>query len=263
MKRTRLAAITIAGLIAIGTLLLTETSATAASITAQPTNVEFTVEKISAAQSADGFWANVTAYPSINGTLSGMAKHYYGKASLWPTIYKANKSRVADPNIILDGQRLWIPKLGVTVKTVAPATKPKPTISSAKWVNPLKGAAVTSCFGMRWGSIHQGVDLAKPTGTPIRAVSAGTIYKSGWIYSGYGISVFVNHGGNVYTHYAHMSREIVSNGQRVKAGQIIGYVGATGHATGPHLHFEVHKGLWNQINPAPWLRARGIAIRSC
>ena len=97
-----------------------------------------------------------------------------------------------------------------------------------------------------------------PSGTPIRAVGAGTVVSAGWAYSGYGISVVVDHHNGYLTHYAHMSQDRVSVGDEVKAGDILGLEGSTGDSTGPHLHFEVHKGMWNQINPDGWLADRGI-----
>jgi murein DD-endopeptidase MepM/ murein hydrolase activator NlpD len=113
---------------------------------------------------------------------------------------------------------------------------------------------------MRWGVLHAGIDLAEPAGTPIHAAGAGTVVTAGWAYSGYGISVVIDHGNGVLTHYAHQSSTAVKVGQRVTAGQTIGYEGSTGDSTGPHLHFEVHLGLWNQVDPAPWMRARGVDL---
>jgi murein DD-endopeptidase MepM/ murein hydrolase activator NlpD len=133
----------------------------------------------------------------------------------------------------------------------------------ADWVHPMPGAATTSCYGMRWGVLHAGVDLASPHGTPIRAVGAGTVTDAGWVFGGYGISVVIDHRNGVYTHYAHMSDVAVSPGQSVSPGQTIGYEGSTGDSTGPHLHFEVHQGMWNQIEPTSWMRDRGISIGGC
>jgi murein DD-endopeptidase MepM/ murein hydrolase activator NlpD len=147
------------------------------------------------------------------------------------------------------------PKPAVTRKAPAPKPKPKPA-----WVSPMPGAETTSCYGMRWGVLHAGVDLAKPAGTPIRAVHAGTVFSAGWAYSGYGDSVVIDHGNGYLTHYAHMSRHAVHIGQHVVAGQVLGYEGATGDAQGPHLHFEVHHGMWNQVNPAPYMRAHGVNL---
>jgi len=148
-------------------------------------------------------------------------------------------------------------------KTATAKPKPKPkktTRPTAAWVDPMPGASVTSCYGQRWGTLHAGIDLALPSGTPIHAAAAGTVTQAGDAADGYGNSVFIDHGNGYLTHYAHQSRIAVTVGQAVKAGQVIGYEGATGDATGPHLHFEVHQGMWNQIDPAPFMRARGVNL---
>ncbi|WP_435822890.1 M23 family metallopeptidase [Micromonospora arborensis] len=148
-------------------------------------------------------------------------------------------------------------------KTATAKAKPKPkkaTKPTPAWVDPMPGASVTSCYGQRWGTLHAGIDLALPSGTPIRAAAAGTVIQAGDASDGYGNSVFIDHGNGYLTHYAHQSRIAVTVGQKVKAGQVIGYEGATGDATGPHLHFEVHQGMWNQIDPAPFMRARGVDL---
>ncbi|WBB82537.1 M23 family metallopeptidase [Micromonospora sp. WMMD882] len=143
---------------------------------------------------------------------------------------------------------------------------PKPTRSAtskpkAAWVNPMPGAAVTSCYGPRWGVLHAGIDLALPAGTPVRAVAAGTVTKAGDAGDGYGTSVVVDHGNGYLTHYAHLSQATVAVGAKVDAGKTIGREGSTGDSTGPHLHFEVHEGsMWNQIDPAPFMRARGVDL---
>ncbi|WP_435830660.1 M23 family metallopeptidase [Polymorphospora rubra] len=143
-------------------------------------------------------------------------------------------------------------------RTASPA--PTTAAPKADWVNPMPGAATTSCYGQRWGALHAGIDLAEPANTPIHAAGAGTVTIVGWAYAGYGISVVIDHGNNVFTHYAHQNRTAVEVGQRVNAGQVIGYEGSTGDSTGPHLHFEVHLGMWNQVDPAPWMRERGVDL---
>ncbi|MGK5742759.1 M23 family metallopeptidase [Micromonospora sp. URMC 103] len=156
------------------------------------------------------------------------------------------------------------PSPSVTATTAKPKPKPKPkkTVKPKPgWVIPMQGASITSCFGPRWGTQHAGIDFAMPAGTPIHAAFGGTVVKAGDAGDGYGNSVFIDHGNGYLTHYAHQSRLIVSVGDKVSTGQVIGYEGATGDATGPHLHFEVHQGqMWNQIDPAPFLRARGIDV---
>ena len=86
--------------------------------------------------------------------------------------------------------------------------------------------------------MHSGVDLAAPTGTPVRATADGVVAGAGW-RGGYGIMVSLGHGGGMSTRYAHLSAIAVRPGTAVKAGQVIGYVGATGTATGSHVHYEV------------------------
>ncbi|HEU0303731.1 MAG TPA: peptidoglycan DD-metalloendopeptidase family protein [Gaiellaceae bacterium] len=97
---------------------------------------------------------------------------------------------------------------------------------------------VTSAFGWRWGRMHEGIDIGVPSGTPIRAAASGTVIHAGWL-GGYGNLVVLDHGGGLSTAYAHQSSIASGYGQFVTQGQVIGYVGSTGHSTGPHLHFEV------------------------
>jgi len=114
---------------------------------------------------------------------------------------------------------------------------------------PLNGA-ITSPFGPRWGRMHEGIDIAAGTGTPIAASAAGTVIVAGWS-GGYGNLVVVSH-GSISTAYAHMSRISVSNGQSVGRGTVLGAVGCTGHCFGDHLHFEVRVGGAPQ-NPVSYL----------
>jgi murein DD-endopeptidase MepM/ murein hydrolase activator NlpD len=115
--------------------------------------------------------------------------------------------------------------------------------SAAGLIWPVNGP-VTSPFGMRWGRMHEGIDIGVPAGTPIRAAAAGTIIYAGWL-GGYGNLVAIDHGNGLSTAYGHQSSIAVGYGQTVAQGQVIGYVGSTGHSTGPHLHFEV------RVNGAP------------
>ena len=113
-------------------------------------------------------------------------------------------------------------------------------ISGAGLVWPLRGA-VTSPFGPRWGRLHAGLDISGGTGTPIRAAKEGQVIFAGSM-SGYGNCVIIDHGGGLTTLYAHQSRLGTNDGARVGQGEVIGYVGSTGHSTGPHLHFETRVG---------------------
>ncbi|SCL40991.1 Murein DD-endopeptidase MepM and murein hydrolase activator NlpD, contain LysM domain [Micromonospora pallida] len=154
------------------------------------------------------------------------------------------------------------PRASTTQKATAAPKSTRTTAAKPKasWVNPMPNAPVTSCYGQRWGTLHAGIDLALPSGTPVRAAAAGTVVKAGDVGDGYGISIFVDHGNGYLTQYAHLSATVVSVGAKVSAGTTIGKEGSTGDSTGPHLHFEVHQGMWNQIDPAPFMRARGVDL---
>jgi peptidoglycan DL-endopeptidase CwlO len=106
---------------------------------------------------------------------------------------------------------------------------------------------VVSGFGMRWGQMHEGVDIAVPAGTPIRAAASGTVVllQSDAESGGYGNFTCLDHGGGLSTCYAHQSAFAVGSGESVSQGDVIGYVGCTGHCLGDHLHFEV------RINGSP------------
>ncbi|MBR9989886.1 MAG: M23 family metallopeptidase [Gemmatimonadetes bacterium] len=124
--------------------------------------------------------------------------------------------------------------------------------SIPRW--PVDGV-VTSPYGLRmrgWNpDMHEGVDVAAPTGTPVHAMKSGRVEHAG-AWGGYGLSVTISHGSNVRTLYAHLSRIDVRAGDRVSGGQQIGAVGQTGSATGPHLHFEVWR--WGRAeDPVPLL----------
>jgi murein DD-endopeptidase MepM/ murein hydrolase activator NlpD len=117
------------------------------------------------------------------------------------------------------------------------------TPSAAGFIWPVNGP-VTSGFGERWGRMHEGIDIGVGYGTPIHAAASGQVVYAGWM-DGYGNLVAIDHGRGISTAYGHQSSIAVSNGQTVSQGQVIGYVGCTGHCFGPHLHFEV------RINGSP------------
>ena len=114
---------------------------------------------------------------------------------------------------------------------------------SGQLIWPVNGPVVSG-FGMRWGRLHAGVDIAVPSGTPIHAADGGRVVLMGWV-GGYGNYTCVQHTGSLSTCYAHQSSFATSNGASVSQGQVIGYVGCTGHCFGDHLHFET------RVNGAP------------
>jgi Peptidase family M23/Putative peptidoglycan binding domain len=100
-------------------------------------------------------------------------------------------------------------------------------------------APIGDRYGPRGSGFHQGIDLETTSGTPIRAAASGVVGYAGWA-RGFGNLLIVEHAGSVSTYYAHLAMLLVQVGERVSAGEVLATVGATGHATGPHLHFEVH-----------------------
>jgi murein DD-endopeptidase MepM/ murein hydrolase activator NlpD len=148
-----------------------------------------------------------------------------------------------------------------------PATPVRRTVRAARsrslgshWARPVS-AGMNSPYGPRWGGWHPGIDFAAHYGAPIHVVADGTVVGAGYLSGegGYGQIVLVRHKGGVVTAYAHMSKVLVHAGERVRAGETIGKVGATGHVTGPHLHFEVRIG-GRKVNPVPWLRRHGVRV---
>jgi len=133
------------------------------------------------------------------------------------------------------------------------------------WVNPVAGR-ISSKFGNRvhpvtgLRSLHGGTDIAAATGTAVKAASAGTVtvVTTGTIS---GRVVELNHGGGIRTRYHHLSAQLVKVGQKVKTGDTIARVGATGRVTGAHLHFEVHQN-GSKIDAQPFMRARGVELGS-
>jgi len=159
---------------------------------------------------------------------------------------------LAGPNIVT-GQTLFIPGAnGGAIPTPTPTPTPKPlpvpaaraggggsgSWSGARLLWPVRGT-----ISQYFHAGHPAIDIAARSGTPVVAAAAGTVIYAGWKTTGGGVGggivVWISHGGGLYTTYNHLSSEITRVGQRVSAGQRIGYVGMTGRATGPHLHFEV------------------------
>ncbi len=118
-------------------------------------------------------------------------------------------------------------------------------------------AVLTSGFGSRWGSFHNGIDLAAPIGTPIFAVTDATVIDAGPA-QGFGLWIRLRHPDGTITVYGHVDTMDVTAGQHVTAGQQIATVGNRGDSTGPHLHLEVHPGGGAAIDPQPWLASHGI-----
>ena len=136
------------------------------------------------------------------------------------------------------------------------------TVNGVIWLLPINYTRVTSPFGPRVhpitgekGKMHKGIDLAAPSGTPIYATRSGIVDYVGFEADGAGNWVQINHQDGFKTQYMHMTRYVVKWGQRVKAGELIGYCGSTGGSTGPHLHFGVFLN-GTAVNPANYIKLK-------
>lgn len=153
----------------------------------------------------------------------------------------------------------WLATYVPPTTIAAGSTKPSTQVpSSTGWICPVPSYTLTSPFGMRihpiygYEKMHQGVDLATSQGTPIYAAKSGKVTNASFQAGGAGYYVSINHGDGFTSVYMHMTHFIVSPGQYVTTGQVIGYVGSTGASTGPHLHFGIaYNGSY--INPMPYI----------
>jgi murein DD-endopeptidase MepM/ murein hydrolase activator NlpD len=176
-------------------------------------------------------------------TLSRISKAYGV-----PIAQLVHANRIANPDRIEVGQELRIPgaRRRVPVDTVTPrrADPGMPAGVPATQLSwPVEGGSVSSGFGQRGDSFHDGVDISAPLGTTVRAAGAGVVVYSD-VLRGYGKVILLSHDGELVTVYAHNDQNLVRAGQRVRRGEKIATVGDSGRTTGPNLHFEVrHDGV--------------------
>jgi len=175
----------------------------------------------------------------------------------------ARANHLADAAAISVGQRIWIPGADKTLSVPrAPSSgqatnnsrfaDPPPSATKGTFILPVATGTITSPFGQRGDSMHEGIDIAAPAGTPILAADDGKVVYEGDDIRGYGNMVIIKHAGNLTTVYAHNRRNLVKTGDLVRKGQKIAEVGQTGRATGPHCHFEVRIGE-KPVNPEFYL----------
>jgi murein DD-endopeptidase MepM/ murein hydrolase activator NlpD len=140
----------------------------------------------------------------------------------------------------------------------AAAARAKAERKGKRWVKAIRTGHLTSGFGPRWGKTHDGLDIAAPTGTPLYAMSKGTVILSANVFS-FGNKVEIRYWDGTVSWYGHMSRRDVRTGDVVMPGDLVGLVGNTGHSFGSHLHIEIHPtGGDNPIDPHPWLVRKGL-----
>ena len=164
------------------------------------------------------------------------------------------KARITRENGIETGREILeekVVKQPVT-RMVAIGTKPPPPRQgTGTFAYPARGK-ITSGFGRRGQKNHNGIDIALPTGTPVKAADGGTVTFSGR-QGTYGYLVIIDHGEGYTSYYGHNSKNLVSKGDKVHKGQTIALSGNTGRSTGPHLHFEVRK-FGVPVNPINYLK---------
>lgn len=169
---------------------------------------------------------------------------------------------ISDPHKITTGQRVFIPgakkvlKVDIYIDDIVEASNDggneKGLMQSLNFIWPVEGSR-TDLFKEAEERRHQGIDIASPRGTPIKASGAGRVIYSGNTIKGYGNLIIVRHSKEWATVYAHNQQNLVEEGAQVERGQIIGKVGQTGRASGPHVHFELRKN--NQaVNPMLYLK---------
>ena len=200
--------------------------------------------------------------------LDGIAARYKVKAA---DVLAANQ--LDDPNLVI-GQVLVVPgATGKGIATPKPVAKPRvastssgrgstggtnrppTTYSGGSFVWPVVGGGNYISQYFRYG--HYGLDIAADYGSTVRAAGSGTVIFAGWKSNGGGYQVWIAHGSGLYTTYNHMAGVSVGSGQSVDRGQQVGRIGQSGNASGPHLHFEVWRGMvWDggtQVNPLGYL----------
>ena len=149
-------------------------------------------------------------------------------------------------------------KKAARAKKAAAARKAKAEREAKRWVKAIRDGRITSDFGPRWGRTHDGLDIGAPMGTPLYAMSTGTVIFSDEVFS-FGNKVEIRYWDGTVSWYGHLSRRDVRAGDTVRPGDRVGLVGSTGHSFGPHLHIEIHPtGGDNPIDPYPWLARRGL-----
>jgi murein DD-endopeptidase MepM/ murein hydrolase activator NlpD len=181
-------------------------------------------------------------YHRVQGgeTIAKIARYYHVSVqdlAEWNNIESADE---VQPDL-----KLYIPKIGKKPEKAGRAPRgrggeAKISFDRSRFAWPSDGD-VMSPFGIRNGKRHDGIDIKAKSGDPIKAAADGLVAYNGKI-RGYGNLLIVRHRDNFFTVYAHNSKNKAKKGQKVAKGEVIGYVGATGRATGPHLHFEVREG---------------------
>ncbi|WP_157737761.1 M23 family metallopeptidase [Aneurinibacillus soli] len=160
----------------------------------------------------------------------------------WPYITDAPKQ---------DKQAVHTEQVVKQKEQVAWSVREKLSHGDGHFLMPAPGP-LSSPFGMRWGRMHQGIDIASPIGTPVKAADNGRVIFAG-VKTGYGNCMIIDHGNGYETVYGHLDALVASEGDIVEKKELIAYSGNTGRSTGPHLHFEIRE-HGEPIDPIPFLQ---------
>jgi murein DD-endopeptidase MepM/ murein hydrolase activator NlpD len=186
---------------------------------------------------------------ATSGHASGADPARAGDVGLSSGRYSGERSLVS----FSDGRpQLLVPGSGIGGVAVTPSPRPsgKDDATQLELSWPIDGP-INSPFGPRWGGFHPGIDIGGYEGEPIFAAGRGVVEVAAY-NDGYGNETVIDHGRGIETVYGHQSGFAVTAGERVRRGELIGYVGCTGYCTGPHLHFEVRV-AGTPMNPMPFL----------
>ncbi|NEC85941.1 LysM peptidoglycan-binding domain-containing M23 family metallopeptidase [Streptomyces sp. SID12501] len=272
-------------------------SETAKSVTSDSVSAK-TVKAEKAASAAKK--ASVRTYAVQAGDYLSKIAQEQSVSGGWQELYSDNRTAIgADPSLIHPGLKLTIGKKAASTSSPSSSSAKKSSSSSKStrtetskpaaesataetsttteaadtgssssasgFTLPVSGATIGTGYrvaGSMWSSgYHTGVDFVVPTGTSLKAVGAGTVVSAGW-GGAYGNQVVIQLADGYYAQYAHLSQLSVSAGQSVTEGQQIGFSGATGNVTGPHLHFEIRTtpDYGSDVDPVAYLRSKGVAV---
>ena len=209
----------------------------------------------------DGTWYRVQSGDSLNSIATR-----FGVS----TQRIAHTNKISGSDELEVGERIYIPNSGktyaardssdrATSNTTKSGVRSRKGKSDGNFNWPVQGQ-LTSGYGVRNGRRHDGIDIAAPRGTPVKASQDGEVVFSSSL-RGYGNLILIKHEGDMFTVYAHNSRNLKEKGSKVKQGEVIARVGTTGRATGPHVHFEIREGSKAQ-NPMSYLSSQGTKMAS-
>jgi murein DD-endopeptidase MepM/ murein hydrolase activator NlpD len=294
---TRSIAVAGAGGAALALPLLGATGAYAASAQSVSENAVQSSVPTAAKKSVAARTSGVKTYVVRAGDCLAKIADEQNVSGGWQKLYADNREAVGgNPSLIHPGLKLTIGKKATTgagkAESSASSSKAKPKVTSSSasasssqksqqstvaaqsavttttangFTLPVSGAVIGTGYhvaGSMWASgYHTGVDFIVPTGTPLKAVGAGTVVSAGW-GGAYGNQVVIKLADGYYAQYAHLSALSVSSGQTVTEGQQIGLSGATGNVTGPHLHFEIRTtpDYGSDVDPIAYLRSKGVSV---